>query len=115
MDHAQEHQVCIKNCLDCFKTCTECLIHCLELGGKHSAKSHINLLISCSQICEFHAKLMMRNCKFSSKVAAVCAAACIACAEDCLAIDMNDEMMRSCAEMCQICAKSCQKEASASH
>lgn len=115
MEHTQHHQECIQNCLNCLKICTECVIHCLEKGGKHSEKSHINLMLSCALLCETHAKLMMRNCGFSSKVAAICAQACRDCAEDCLKIDETDEMMKKCAEICKVCSESCEREAQEHH
>lgn len=104
------HEECLKNCLECFKICNQTLVHCLEMGGKHSQKSHINLMISCAQICEFHAKLMMRNCGYSPKVALICAEACKDCADDCEKVDGQDEMMKKCIEACRRCEKSCTEE-----
>ena len=105
-----EMQQCIDVCLECHRTCEQVIPYCLEKGGTHAERGHIETLFSCAEICRTSAHLMMWNSDFHAKVCGVCADACIRCAEDCERMS-EDEAMSNCAEVCRQCADSCQKMA----
>lgn len=111
LSHNHDQEDCIKNCLEVFKVTNQCIVHCLELSGEHAKKNHINLMISCSQIAEFHAKLMMRNCGYSSKVAEICALACNDLADECETFSPPDSSMQEVIDACRKCFVTCLKNA----
>jgi hypothetical protein len=101
-----EIQQCIENCLNCHRACEQLLPYCLEKGGMHSERKHIELLLSCSDICRTSAHLMMWNSDQHAKVCGVCADICTACAVNCEQMG-EDRNMSACAELCRRCAESC--------
>jgi hypothetical protein len=105
-----EVQQCIENCLQCHRTCEQLIPYCLEKGGMHAERSHIQLLSTCADICRTSAHFMMWSSDLHPKVCGTCAEACLKCAEDCERMG-DDKMMKACAEICRLCAESCQKMA----
>lgn len=86
-------------------TCLISIGHCLEVGGKHASKEHMQFLMDCTKICETALDFMGRESEFHADVAQICAKICEACAESCDAL--GGEEMKACAETCRTCAKSC--------
>src|SRR5947207_3401861 len=105
-----EIQQCIDTCLLCHKTCEEIIPYCLERGGMHAERAHIEKLLACADVCRTSAHLMMWHSDFHSKVCRVCSEVCEQCAKDCERMK-NDEMMKMCADICHQCAQSCEKMA----
>lgn len=103
-----EIQQCIDACLECQRTCEQLIPYCLEKGGAHAERSHIETLFGCAEICRTSAHLMIWTSDLHAKLCGVCADACIRCAEDCERMG-DDEAMSNCAEVCRQCADSCQK------
>ena len=91
----------------CSVSCTETISHCLDMGGDHASKAHINLLMDCAKICEFAANFAARNSEHHAAVSKLCAEVCERCADECARLGEDDEMMQHCAEMCRRCAEEC--------
>lgn len=93
--------------LDCYQSCLSTIKQCLEIGGEHASKEHINLLIDCSKICQMATDFTIRESENRSEVLKLCAEICRACADQCEAMSQDNEHMKACAEMCRSCAKTC--------
>ena len=106
MPTSSSMQPCIDACSNCHNTCKETMFqHCLEVGGKHVEKAHINLMVDCIEICQIAANLMLRGSGKASDICKICADICDDCANSCEALE--DEKMESCAEACRDCADLC--------
>lgn len=105
-----EMQQCINNCLECHRACEQLIPYCLEKGGMHAERSHIQILSTCADICRTSAHFMMWNSDLHGRVCGVCADTCLKCAEDCERMS-DDQMMKMCADICRQCAESCRKMA----
>jgi hypothetical protein len=105
-------QNCIENCQSCHAVCLETIAHCLEMGDKHAAASHIKLLQDCVQICQTSADFMIRMSDFHPQVCGVCADICEACAKECESMADGSDFMARCAEACRKCAESCRQMSS---
>jgi hypothetical protein len=103
---SDEMQQCIENCLDCHKVCEQLIPYCLNKGGMHAERKHIQALADCAEICRTSAHFMMWNSDLHAKVCGVCSEACIKCAIDCEGMS-SDDMMKMCASVCRKCADSC--------
>jgi hypothetical protein len=101
-------QQCIENCQQCHKLCEQLISYCLEKGGMHAERGHIETLLSCADICRTSSHFMMWNSDLHPRVCGVCADVCIKCAEDCERMS-DDEMMNLCADVCRECAESCRR------
>jgi hypothetical protein len=100
-------QKAIENTSSCYRVCEGTLQHCLEMGGKHAASNHINLLIDCAEICKTDLGFMARKSEFHPETCRVCADICQKCAESCEKLSTDDPAMKECAESCRRCAESC--------
>lgn len=107
---SDEMQQCIDACQTCHKVCEQTIPYCLEKGGLHAERLHIQTLSNCADICRTAAHFMMWNSDLHSKICGICAEACVRCAEDCERMP-DDEMMKMCADVCRACAESCRKMA----
>lgn len=103
-----EAQQCIENCQNCHKICEQIISYCLEQGGEHAERKHIELLLSCADICRTSSHFMMWHSDLHPKVCAVCADVCTKCADGCERMS-DDEMMKLCAQVCRECADSCRR------
>jgi hypothetical protein len=105
-------QACIDACARCHQICLHMgMNHCLETGGKHIEPSHFRLLMSCAEICQTSANLMLIGAAHSSAVCGICAEICEACAIDCEKTGDMDE----CVEACRGCAETCRQMADMHH
>jgi hypothetical protein len=101
-------KACIGDCLDCHAECLETVTHtCLELGGKHLEPEHVRLMLSCAEVCQAAANVMLSRASAASALCLVCADLCDACARSCERIGEMDH----CAELCRRCAESCRQMA----
>lgn len=103
---SEDIRICIENCLNCHKACEQLISYCLQQGGMHSERKHIELLLCCADICRTSAHFMMWNSDLHSQVCQVCATVCLECATDCEKM-RDDQIMRACAELCRRCAQTC--------
>ncbi|MBX9767568.1 MAG: four-helix bundle copper-binding protein [Bdellovibrionales bacterium] len=101
-------QLCIQSCIECAQICEQTIQYCLKQGGKHAELKHIRTLQDCAQLCATSSNLLVRGSDLHGKICAICAEACLACADSCDRLS-NDEIMKACAEACRQCAESCQK------
>lgn len=108
MPNLEAMQECITNCWECRTECLKTLYrHCLEQGGKHSARDHVRIMSDCIEICQTAADFMVRESPLHTFICEACAAVCEACAESCA--EIGGEEMEKCAEACQRCAASCRQ------
>ena len=107
-----EMQKCIQLCRDCHALCTQTIGHCLKLGGPHAAPDHIRLLLDCSELCETTAQYLLRGSSLHERICGVCAEACRQCADNCVQVGGDDQLVKQCVEMCRRCAGSCERMAS---
>ena len=101
-------QECIQACQDCHSECLRhATQHCLEVGGAHVEPKHFGLMLSCTEICQTSANMMLMGAAHHREVCGVCASICDACAASCEKLDD----MESCVQACRRCAESCRKMA----
>lgn len=103
---------CIDACWQARHQCQKTLFeHCLKMGGAHKAAAHVELMVSCIQICQTAADFMTRSSPLHTSVCAACANVCEACADSCEAITNDkgetDPEMQRCADLCRVCANAC--------
>ena len=103
---------CIELCQDCQALCIRTVGHCLQLGGRHAAPDHIRLLLDCAEICETTARYLLRGSSLHDRMCGLCAEVCRQCADNCVQVAGDDQMVKQCAEMCRRCAGSCERMAS---
>lgn len=102
---------CIADCFASFSASTKCLSHCLEKGGKHAEKAHIQLMIECADMCKMSMSLMLSNSQFAFEHCQLCAKVCELCAESCAAHAHGNKVMEDCVNACKKCAESCRSMA----
>lgn len=111
-DHSDdEMQKCIHLCHDCHALCILTIGNCLKLGGRHAAPEHIRLLQDCAELCEITAHYLIRGSSLHERMCGLCAEVCRQCADNCLQVAGDDQMVKKCAEMCKTCAGSCERMA----
>ena len=99
-----EMQRCVDACLKCYQACLGTAMgHCLEIGGEHSAPSHLRLMMACAEICRTSAHFMLLGSEHHKHLCAECAEICEQCARDCERLGDMDE----CVKACRACAASC--------
>jgi hypothetical protein len=106
-----EMQQCIDLCLECHRVCEQTIPYCLDKGGMHAERGHIQTMWLCADICRTSAHFMMWSSDLHTRTCGICAEACRRCAEDCERM-ADDEMMKACAQICRECAESCEKMSS---
>ena len=104
-----EMQKCIQLCQDCHALCVQTIGHCLNLGGRHAALEHIRLLQDCAELCETTAHYLIRGSSLHERMCGLCDEVCRQCADNCLQVGGDDQMVKKCAEMCKTCAGSCER------
>jgi hypothetical protein len=107
---SQEMQECIQNCLTCHSVCMQTIQHCLRIGGKHAAHTHIRLLMDCAEICQTSANFMLRGSELHQWTCATCAEVCKRCDQECREMG-DDRWMLACADACKRCTESCRQMA----
>lgn len=95
--------------LECYKICTKTINHCLKMGGDHASAEHINLLMDCAKICQLAADFAIRGSVHHAALCQLCAQICRECADECEAINSEDEEMKECAQICRECADACER------
>lgn len=99
---------CIRACHDCHTICLSVATnHCLQLGGQHAEPQHIQLMLSCAEICQSAANFMAIGSERHRDLCRLCADVCRECARECEQLgDMDD-----CVAACLRCAESCERMA----
>jgi hypothetical protein len=106
MDH-EAHIRLLRECADhCRKTLFD---YCIEKGGEHSDRRHVEEMIDCIEACKLAADFMVRGSEQHPLACGLCANICTTCAESCEALD--DPVMKECAGICRRCAKACEEMA----
>ncbi|MDZ7731308.1 MAG: four-helix bundle copper-binding protein [Natrialbaceae archaeon] len=91
---------CIDHCSEAAQACEWCADACLDEGADMARC--VRLCRDVADLTTVHARFMARNSGYHTDLAAVCADACDACAEECATFDH---------EHCQVCAEAVSKAA----
>ncbi len=92
----------------CYKTCTETINHCLDMGGEHAARDHINIMMDCAKVCQLSVDFAVRESDNTDQINELCADVCRQCADECERLADGDEKMLECAKVCRDCAEACE-------
>jgi hypothetical protein len=103
-----EMRSCIEECLRCHGICLGmAMSHCLEQGGRHVEPGHFRIMMSCAEICQTAANVMLIGTAQHKRTCALCADICEECARSCETLDGMEE----CVQACRRCAESCRRMA----
>lgn len=105
-----EEQKCIDDCLQCHAICEQLIPYCLDKGGMHAERIHLQKLWLCADICKTTAHFLMWGSDLHRRVCELCCEACLKCADDCDRMK-DDKLLKVCADTCRTCADSCLKMA----
>lgn len=99
---------CIRACYDSHSMCLSLAAnHCPQLGGRYAESQHMQLMLSCAEICQSAVNLMAIGSDRHRDLCRLCAEYCRECARECERLgDMND-----CVAACLRCAESCERMA----
>jgi len=102
---------CIAECLDCIAGCTACADDCLSEPDLPELVRCVRLDLDCADICDATARVVARQTELNLRVIRTlvesCAAACVACADECDRHAAMHEHCRLCAQMCRRCQHAC--------
>ncbi|CQH53590.1 uncharacterized protein HHUB_1981 [Halobacterium hubeiense] len=101
-----EQRECIENCNEAAEICEWCADECL---GDPEMEECARLCRDVADLTSLHARFMARDSQYSGDLAAVCADACEACAEECEQHDADH--CQECADVLEKCAESCRSMA----
>ena len=108
IEHADDDvQECIDNCLEAAQVCEWCADACAG-EGEEMARC-IRLCRDVADLATLHARFMARDSGYHTDLAAICADACEACAEECESHDHDHCQL--CAEVLPKCVESCREMA----
>ncbi|WP_058365514.1 four-helix bundle copper-binding protein [Haloparvum sedimenti] len=105
---SDDQRECIENCNEAAEASEWCADECL---GDPDMERCARLCRDVADLTSLHARFMARRSQYSSTLAAACAEACEACAEECGKHDATH--CQVCAEVLQECAESCRGMADA--
>jgi len=107
---------CIEECFACAQTCIACADSCLAEDAVSELRQCIRLNADCADVCVAAGSLASRrtgsNEAVLKQVLTTCAAACLACGEECTRHASKHEHCRICADECRRCQKACEEAAS---
>lgn len=102
---------CLEHCWQCHRLCLETAIYLLALEEEADAKQEkVRLLLSCAEICQSTANLLLLGAGVYQQACKLCADLCEQCA-GLFGPDLEDRQMQLCFDACCRCAASCQKMA----
>lgn len=81
-------------------TISECFSYCVEQGGDHVAKEHLQAMMDAWDLLSATSTLVARGSPHAGSLRAVCADAVKACEESCEGFG-DDEHMAACADVCR--------------
>ena len=102
---AHQHQTCIDACVRAALECERCAVACLDEGIAEHRAECIRLDHDCAAICFAAAGFMSRGSRFMDDICRICAAVCMACADECGRY--QDEHCQHCSQACRRCADEC--------
>ena len=105
---SDDQRECIENCNEAAEVCEWCADECL---GDPDMEECARLCRDVADLTSLHARFMARGSDYSGQLAATCADACEACAEECSQHDADH--CQVCAEVLSECAETCRQMASA--
>ncbi|WP_435361957.1 four-helix bundle copper-binding protein [Haloarchaeobius sp. DFWS5] len=109
LDHlTDEQRECVDTCLAAAEACEWCADECAGKGEEMG--ECIRLCRDVADLASLHARFMVRDSDYAGDLAAVCADACEACADECETHDHDH--CQTCATVVRECAKSCRNTAS---
>jgi hypothetical protein len=109
IDHlSDEQRDCIENCNEASEVCEWCADECL---GDAEMEECARRCRDVADLASLHARFMARDSRYSDDLAAICADACEACAEECERHDAHH--CQVCADVLRECAASCRRMAGA--
>jgi hypothetical protein len=101
---------CVQNCWRCHRQCLETTIY-LSLKGSDDAKEEkVRLLLSCAELCQSTANLLLIGAGVYQAACKLCAEICDECATI-LNLETEDRQLQLCFDACCQCAASCRKMA----
>ncbi|MWG34357.1 four-helix bundle copper-binding protein [Halomarina oriensis] len=104
IDHLNDDQKeCLDNCLEATQACEWCADECAGHGEEMA--ECIRLCRDVADVASTHARFMARDSDYSGDLAAVCADACEACADECERHDHDH--CQTCARVLRECAETC--------
>jgi len=102
---------CIRECLDCAASCTACADACLSENDLGMLVRCIRLNLDCADACDATGRTVARQTAADLGVIRTtlkaCAAACLACGQECERHAVHHEHCRLCAEVCRRCERAC--------
>jgi hypothetical protein len=102
---------CIDECLDCAASCTSCADADLAENDVRKLVRCIRLCLDCADACDATGRIVTRqtepDLRLIRAILEACAAACLACAEECERHAPHHEHCRVCAGVCRSCKKAC--------
>jgi hypothetical protein len=101
----EEMALCISLCEDCHDAAAETIGHCLARGGRYAAPELLEALLDCQQLCDLARDTLLRDSPLQRGAGALCAGACLRCADLCAVLADEDPMMDRCAELSRRCAE----------
>jgi hypothetical protein len=102
---------CIEECLDCGAGCAACADASLSESDAREMIRVIRLCLDCADTCEATRRIVARQTARDPvamrPILQACAAACLACAEECQRHAAHHEHCRLSAEICRRCKQAC--------
>jgi hypothetical protein len=102
---------CIEECLDCGASCTACADASVSESDVQEMIRVIRLCADCADACDATGRIVARqtapNLGLTVTMIEACAAACLACADECERHAAHHEHCRVCAEVCRRCKQAC--------
>jgi hypothetical protein len=106
LEPQQEMETCIQDCLVCQRACFVAAMCYLQQAEGHAEVELVQSLLTCANICQTTADLMLLSAKAHPYACAACAELCEQCAQKCEQKAANADM-KACAKACCRCAESC--------
>ncbi len=102
---------CAEECFDCAASCTACADVSLSENDSQELIRVIRVALDCADACDATGRIATRqsapDIRLIRAMIEGCAAACLACAEECERHAAAHEHCRICAEVCRRCKKAC--------
>jgi hypothetical protein len=102
---------CVEECLDCFASCNACADACLAESDLPDLVRCIRVNLDCADACDATGRIVIRQTASDPhlirEMVEACAAACVACAQECDLHAAHHEHCRVCATACRRCQQAC--------
>ena len=103
-----EMERCIRECMACYELCLETAVnHQLSIADTQLDPAHLRLLISCAEICQTTARVILTGSPLHKPAARICAKICRRCAAE----SARQSATEHCAQAARTCAEWCQRVA----